>query len=291
VIAPLALHIVTALAYALSRRRPERLPPAPEALTLSLLVVGATLQTVLGVQIGAGFIAIGLLVFPLGLPVIAPLLGAVLMAVELRDRLRRRGDEERIAPPAALATDIYRHAEHASDAPLPHVISRAWLARAVALSPALLGAYASLAALVSGRRGASIAAFTDTCDHTFSQVAVTVIHTDCHYLCTVAAQGHPWLVRPERMGVRNGHAILVNRQLAVANAFEDLLHTRWPRFGRLCRDVYDRVGLPVSRYLRRRWMADAVYVVMKPFEWGFYAVLLALDPGDPEARIDRMYRG
>jgi hypothetical protein len=92
------------------------------------------------------------------------------------------------------------------------------------------------------------------------------------------------------MGVRNGAPIVVNRQLAVANAFEDMLHTRWPRFGRACRQAYDRVGLPVSRYLRRRWMADAVYVAMKPFEWCFYAALLALDPGDPEARIGRMYR-
>ena len=121
-------------------------------------------------------------------------------------------------------------------------------------------------------------------------MAVTVIERDCHYLCTVAAQGHPWLVRPERMGVRNGTPIVVNRQLAVANAFEDMLHTRWPRFGRLCRQTYDRVGLPVSRYLRRRWMADVVYVAMKPFEWCFYAALLALDPGAPEARIGRMYR-
>ncbi len=93
------------------------------------------------------------------------------------------------------------------------------------------------------------------------------------------------------MGVRNGQPIVVNRQLAVANAFEDLLHTRWPRFGRLARRTYDRLGLPVSRYIRASWMSDAVYLAMKPAEWIFYAVLLLLDPGDPEARIDRMYRG
>jgi hypothetical protein len=82
----------------------------------------------------------------------------------------------------------------------------------------------------------------------------------------------------------------VNRQLAVSNAFEDLLHERWPRFGRTTRRCYDRVGLPVSRYIRNRWLADVVYLLMKPFEWLFYLALLLLDPDDPERRIDDMYR-
>lgn len=290
VLAPCALHVVVALAFALSRRRPDRLPPAVEALTLSLMMVGVVLHAALGVQLGASFLVVGLAVFPLGLPVVAPWLTVALFAGELRERLQRRGEEERVTEPTPLPADVYRHVELAPEEAPPPVMSRAWMARAAALTPALLGAYGVLSALLGGRRGAAVAAFTDTCGHTFSRVAVTVVHNDCHYLCTVAAQGHPWLVRPERMGVRNGNPIIVNRQLAVANAFEDLLHTRWPRFGAWCRRVYDRVGLPVSRYLRRRWMADAVYVVMKPFEWCFYAALLALDPGDPEARIDRMYR-
>ena len=85
-------------------------------------------------------------------------------------------------------------------------------------------------------------------------------------------------------------ALVRGDQLAVANAFEDLLHSRWPRFGRLARATYDRLGLPVSRYITRPWMADAVFLAMKPFEWAFYATLLVLDRDDPERRIDRMYR-
>ena len=46
----------------------------------------------------------------------------------------------------------------------------------------------------------------------------------------------------------------------------------------------------MSRVIRWRLVADAIYLAMKPAEWAFYGVLLALDPGDPEARIDRMYR-
>ncbi len=288
--APLALHLIAAAAYAVSRRREARLPAVVEALTLSLMAVGALLHVALGVQLGASFLAIGLVVFPIALPVLSPWLSVMLFSSELMARLRRRGDEERVARPS-LAGDIYRHVDLPSTEAPPPVVSRAWLARTAALTPALMGLYGVVAALITGRRGGAVAAFTDTCGHVFSRVPITVIERDCHYLCTVAAQGHSWLVRPERMGVRHGAPVVVNRQLAVANAFEDLLHTRWPRFGRLCRRVYDRLGLPVSRYLRRRWMADAVYLAMKPFEWIFYATLLALDPEDPEARIDRMYRG
>ncbi len=92
------------------------------------------------------------------------------------------------------------------------------------------------------------------------------------------------------MGVRHGHPVVVNRQLATANAFEELLHTRWPRFGRFARRTYDALGYPVSRHLKSRWVADAVYLAMKPAEWAFYLALLLLDPGDPEARLGRMYR-
>lgn len=290
VAAPFALHVIAVAAYAISRRREERLPAAVEALTLSLMAVGAVLHLALGAQLGAGFLAFGMLVFPVALPVLSPWLSVLLFSRELLARLRRRGDEERVAEPQ-YAGHIYRQVELPPGEAPPPVVSRAWLVRTVALTPALMGLYGVVSALVSGRRGGAVAAFTDTCGHVFSRVPITVIERDCHYLCTVAAQGHPWLVRPERMGVRHGAPIVVNRQLAVANAFEDLLHTRWPRFGRLCRRVYDRLGLPVSRYLRRRWMADAVYLAMKPFEWIFYATLLALDPDDPEARIGRMYRG
>ena len=106
----------------------------------------------------------------------------------------------------------------------------------------------------------------------------------------MAAQGHPWLVRPLRMGVRRGQPIVVNRQLAVANAFEDLIHERWPRTGRFLRRTYDRVGLPISGWLLRPLAADLVFVAMLPAQLGFELFLRWVDRGDPEARIDRMYR-
>ena len=82
----------------------------------------------------------------------------------------------------------------------------------------------------------------------------------------------------------------MNRQLALANAFEDLLHERWPRFGKWARRVYDRVGWPLSRSIQSRWASDLVYLAMKPAEWIFYVALLLLDRASPERRIERMYR-
>ena len=78
--------------------------------------------------------------------------------------------------------------------------------------------------------------------------------------------------------------------MQIANAFEDLLHERWPRFGKFARAAYDRVGLPLSRWIRSPLAADVVYLAMKPAEWLFYVALLLLDPGQPETRIERMYR-
>ena len=110
-----------------------------------------------------------------------------------------------------------------------------------------------------------------------------------HYLCTVAAQGYPGLVKPLRTGRRHGQPIVVNRQLCIANAFEDLLHERTPRLGRHLRCVYDRLARPVCKYLQHPLPASVVYLLMKPAEWLFLAVLYLCDR-QPEIRINRMYR-
>jgi hypothetical protein len=282
----LALHALLVLAYAASRRRPERLRPFAEALVAASLVAGAIVHALMAVHVGR-WLGIALLLPPIFLPVLSPLLTIALLVVELRARLRRRGLEAALDEARALADSPYRAGP---PPPLEARIHRGALWRAIALSPALLGAYAVLQALWLGHAGGALDVVTRTCGHVLSSLPVVVLEQDCHYLCTVAARGHPWLVRPERLGQRRGVTIVVNRQLAVANAFEDLLHERWPRFGRLARQIYDRFGLPLSRYLRRPWLADLTYLAMKPAEWLFALALLFLDRGDPERRIDRMYR-
>ena len=111
-----------------------------------------------------------------------------------------------------------------------------------------------------------------------------------HYLCTVAVAGDPRLLKPERIGLRHGQPIVVNRQLAVANAFEQVIMERLPRFHRWVRGVYDRHGYPLSRHITTVRRANVTYVVMKPLEWLFVLVLYTVD-GEPERRIARQYGG
>ncbi|WP_437677746.1 DUF6688 family protein [Sorangium sp. So ce131] len=285
----LALHALTALAYAVSRRRPAALHGAAEILVHAGLLVGIAAHMLLAVHFGV-WVGAGFLFPPLFAPCFAPVLTIVLYGVEVRARLRRRGVEARMQALARAPESAYREGPPQEPlAPDPHLHGPT-LARALALSPLLLGAYAVAHAAWLGHAGGALQVFTRTCNYTLSRVPLEIVPENCHYLCTVAARGHGWLVRPERLGRRRGVPILVNRQLALANAFEDLLHERWPRFGRAARRLYDRLGLPVSRYIRGRWLADLIYLAMKPLEWLFYLALVLLDPGSPEARIDRMYR-
>jgi hypothetical protein len=252
VLAVYALYAAGVLAYVASRRWTELPLPAEVAVQVALLL-GIVTTSALSVQFGVTA-PMGLVYAPIGLPLAAPPAVSVLWGATVMRRASRQVRATAIAGGAASTITV--------------------------LDAILHLALTSKVGLFGG-------AFTATCGWTMSQMVPPDV--DCHYLCTVAAQGHPWLVRPLRMGVRGGRPIVVNRQLAVANAFEDLIHERWPRAGRWLRQTYDRVGLPISRYLLHPLAADAVFVAMLPAQLGFELVLRGLDR-DPEARIDRMYR-
>ena len=133
--------------------------------------------------------------------------------------------------------------------------------------------------------------FTETAEWTLSQkIPPPRLEADGHYLCTVAACGDEKVVKPLRAGKRRGELIVVNRQLLVANAFEDLLAERVPRLHRVIRAVYDRTGLPISKHINTKRRSNAVYYLMKPLEWLFVAVLYTFDV-KPENRIHRQYVG
>ena len=136
---------------------------------------------------------------------------------------------------------------------------------------------------------AFIKTFTDTADWTFSQQTPPPPEFyEGHYLCTVAAGGHRRLVKPTRYGSRLGEKIIVNRQLCVANAFEELIAVRTPRFHRALRGFYDRHGYPICRFITTPLRADIVYILMKPLEWAFLLVLYLFDT-EPEKRIAKQY--
>ncbi|MDE6540174.1 MAG: hypothetical protein K2K66_08275 [Ruminococcus sp.] len=134
-----------------------------------------------------------------------------------------------------------------------------------------------------------IKAFTMTADWTFStQTPPPPLEYHGHYLCTVASGGHKKVVKPIRYGIRLNKKIVVNRQLLIANAFEDLIHEHFPKTHKKIRNFYDKYGYPVSRHITTRTRADIVYIIMKPLEYIFLAVLYMFDI-QPENRIAVQY--
>ena len=162
------------------------------------------------------------------------------------------------------------------------------LAALLALIP-LLGVCIGVLTLFGQQPDAALRVFTETSDWLFStKISPPPVEYQGHYLCTVAAGGHRRVVKPLRPGVRHGHPIVVNRQLCIANAFEELIAERTPRFHRFIRHVYDTYGYPLSKHIRTPLAADVTYVLMKPLEWLFLAVLYLCDRR-PETRIARQY--
>jgi len=134
-----------------------------------------------------------------------------------------------------------------------------------------------------------IKAFLETSDWTLSkEISPPPVEYDAHYLCTVSLMGHKKLVRPTRMGIRRGEKIVVNRQLCIANAFENLIEEKTPRFHHFVRYIYDKYGFPLAKHIHTAWQADITYILMKPLEWIFLAVLYIFDK-NPENRIQLQY--
>lgn len=158
----------------------------------------------------------------------------------------------------------------------------------VAILP-VLGVLEIILILFGQQPDSVILAFTKTSDWILSgEIAPPPVAYDTHYLCTVSLRGHRKLVKPTRFGVRRGEKIVVNRQLCVANAFEQLIEEKAPRFHRAVRTVYDTYGYPISKHINSAWSADIVYLLMKPLEWMLVLVLYLFD-ARPEDRICSQY--
>lgn len=132
-----------------------------------------------------------------------------------------------------------------------------------------------------------ISQFTNSCGFLLSQ------YQSCscgggHYLCSVAANGDKRLVKPTRYGVRQNQRILVNRQLLIANAFENWLEEYCPKLHYPIRKLYDSCGIPVNAWSKRRKLANLIYILMKPLEWLFLLWLYLFDRS-PETRIHSQY--
>jgi len=132
-----------------------------------------------------------------------------------------------------------------------------------------------------------ISQFTESCGYLLSY------HQNCscggdHYLCSIAANGNRKLVKPLRLGLRKNERILVNRQLLIANAFENWLEEKCPKAHRIIRNAYDGCNIPVNTWSKKRRFANLLYVLMKPLEWLFLLWLYVIDT-KPENRIAKQY--
>jgi hypothetical protein len=252
----LVAYVVTLAAYLAARLRPDGFRGPAEPLVRGLVAFGVLIAGVVAVHV-LPMVPEGVMFFTEGGCSIGPAGVAWLYVALLWRRAARNVDGRRS------------------------------LGSTLVVAAGAVVAYAAANALWLKSVAGALSVVTRTTGGVFSQIPR--VECDDHYLCTVAARGSVRLVGPLRPGRRRGRPIMVNRQLAIANAFEDLLHERWPRAARRIRIAYDRLGLPLSRCIRRRWAADVTYLLMKPAEWSFLAVLRSFDP-DPEARIERMYR-
>lgn len=145
--------------------------------------------------------------------------------------------------------------------------------------------------LFGQRPDEAIQAFLETSDWTLSQkISPPPIEYDAHYLCTVSLRGHKELVKPIRFGIRRGNKIVVNRQLCIANAFEQLIEEKTPRLHHFIRYIYDKYGYPLSKHINTAVQADITYILMKPLEWIFLIALYVFDK-NPENRIATQYIG
>ncbi len=162
-----------------------------------------------------------------------------------------------------------------------------WLALPVMLP--VLGLLVMILVLFGQQPDSIIKVFTQTSDWILSaEISPPPVAYDTHYLCTVSLRGHRKLVKPTRFGIRRGEKIVVNRQLCVANAFEQLIEEKTPNLHRKIRRFYDTYGYPVSKHINTAFAADVVYILMKPLEWFFVFVLYLFD-AEPENRINRQY--
>ena len=273
----LALSLWALLGFFLLRFRDAPLPPLPTVLCLSGVEVGLVLSAAFLVQMGAGLPRSGLL--PLdGIYMALFPLNYILCSLRLLRRVVTHSAERFQAEPAAPQGAFLSYCRQL----LSH--SMGWVLAGSLLALPLL-------ALLGQAPDAAVRAFTETSDWTFSQkISPPPVDYQGHYLCTVAAGGHPRLVKPTRYGIRRGEKIVVNRQLCVANAFEQLIMERSPRFHRAVRQFYDTHGYPLSTKITTPLRADVTYLLMKPLEWCFLLVLYTFDQ-KPEERIAKQYTG
>lgn len=86
------------------------------------------------------------------------------------------------------------------------------------------------------------------------------------FIVTAACRGHQHLVGPFSEVQHNGRKVRANRQLQTFWQFEKTWHEQLPLSHNLFRNIYNRVGPVIAGRIQSSWMADAVYLALKPME-------------------------
>ena len=87
------------------------------------------------------------------------------------------------------------------------------------------------------------------------------------FVVTAAGRGHRRFVGPFCETEHDGQLQLANAQLMILWAFEKRWEHNYPRSHRMFRTMYNCIGPMVAAKIRSPWMADLVYVAIKPVEW------------------------
>lgn len=271
----LTILVLGIISYLILRLHKKNLPPLITVILLSSTVICSIYMLMFLIQVLFAHIGINellLIVFPINY---------ILCSIKLEIDIVNRYKKEKKYSNQILnrISSIIYNAEN-------------WPILSLVMAIPVLTIMICILILFGQRPDEMIRAFFETSDWNLSKFEhqqVPVLHTG-HYLCTVSLKGHKKIVKPTRVGIRYGNKIIVNRQLCIANAFEDLIKERTPRFHHLIRDIYDKYGYPLSKHINKPWQADLIYIIMKPLEWIFLVTLYLFDV-KPENRIAVQYIG
>ncbi len=111
---------------------------------------------------------------------------------------------------------------------------------------------------------------------------------DC-YIATAAANGHPRFVGSQEVTLASGARMRVNTQLQRLKCAELALKAVAPHLHGLLRAVYDTLGRPLARRMTHPVVADAAYLLLKPFEWISIFVLRRIVP-EINIHAQKLYR-
>ena len=270
----LTLCILSFFAYVLLCHK-KILPPIITAIGMSALLIGCVLAFVFILQVGV-INQIGIL------PLLFPINIILLYSRVIHLRAKEMATKISTEPPKYTNPLLKASARFLC-------FASSWVFVSFLLALPLFCVVMVVLVLFGQRPDAIVKVFTDTAAWTFSQQVPNPDRQYVgHYLCTVAAEGDPRLVHPLRQGWRQGRKITVNRQLCVANSFEQVISEQFPRFHRIIRSWYDTYGYPLSKHITTPLRANIVYILMKPLEYFFIVFLYCVDT-KPENRIAMQY--